>query len=73
MIRIFRAEKMLTRLEREGRMNEVTKEDLDLIHFLDGKEGNDYNWQSVVNDEPLVWIEKDGDFNGVYVALVDCD
>ena len=73
MIRTFRAEKMLTRLEREGRMNEVTKEDLDLIQFLDGKEGTDFNWESFVNDRPLVWIEKEGDFNGAYVCLEDCD
>ena len=37
MMKTFRAKKMLDRLEREGRMNEVTPEDLDLIKRLDGK------------------------------------
>ena len=78
MERIFRASKMLTRLENEGRMNEVTADDMALIKFLDGKHGNDYNWASFVKGEPLVWIEGgdtfDGKpFEGTYVNEVDCD
>jgi len=73
MMRIFRMKKMLDRLEMEGRMGEVEPEDIELMKKLDGKEGNDYNWASFVNGEPLVWIEK-GDGNpGAYVALCDCD
>lgn len=73
MERIFRAKKMLDRLEKEGRMSEVTAEDRKLIEILDGKVGNDYNWESFVNDNPVVWIEADEDQNGTYVALCDCD
>lgn len=44
-----------------------------LIKKLDGKVGNDYNWESFVRDNPLVWIPADEDQNGTYVALCDCD
>ena len=79
MNRTFRAEKMLKRLEREGMMGEVRESDMALIHFLDGKVGNDYNWESFVHDNPLVWIEGTDEmfegkkFEGAYVALCDCD
>ena len=74
MLRTFRKSKMLARLEREGRMAEVTPEDLDLMTRLDGKQGNDYNWASFVQDMPLVWIEAGKDVpKGAYVCLEDCD
>ena len=73
MIRTFRMKKMLDRLEAEGRMNEVQTEDLELMKKLDGKQGSDYNWASVVRREPLVWIEKGEENPGAYVALCDCD
>ena len=74
MERTFRMSKMLARLEKEGRMGEVTPEDLDLMKKLDGKVGNDYNWQSFVNNLPLVWIEKCEEVpSGAYVNVEDCD
>ena len=74
MERTFRMAKMLARLEKEGRISEVESEDLELMKKLDGKVGNDYNWESFVNDRPLVWIEKCEDVpTGAYVALVDCE
>lgn len=73
MLRTFRAEKMLKRLEKEGRMHEVDAETLDFIKLLDGKQANDYNWQSFVYDEPLCWIEPDEDQDGTYVNANDCD
>ena len=79
MERTFRADKMLQRLEKEGRMSEVIVEDRAFMQFLDGRKGNDYNWESFVNDNPLVWIDgTDEEFNcekfeGTYVALCDCE
>lgn len=78
MTKTFRAKKMLDRLEREGRMHEVRPEDYALMMFLDGKEGSDYNYQSFVHDQPLVWIAGGGDFEGkpfkgAYVNTEDCD
>lgn len=69
---VFSAEKMLKRLEEEGRMNEVRKEDRELMEKLDGKVGNDYNWESFVHDKNLVWIEKGPDNPGAYVCREDC-
>lgn len=73
MERVFRAEKMLARIKREGRENLLDEETISFIRLLDGKVGNDYNWESFVNDNPLVWIPEDEDQKGTYVALVDCD
>lgn len=72
MERTFRKAKMLARLEKEGRMNEVTQADLDLMTELDGLKGSDYNWRSFVYGDNLVWIERDGK-NGAYVCAEDCD
>lgn len=69
MLKTFRMKKMLDRLKREGRMNEVTEEDIEMMKKLDGKVGNDYNWESVVNGVPLVWIEE----GETYVNIADCD
>lgn len=73
MERVFRAKKMLDRLEREGRINEVDEEIRKFIMSLDGEIGNDYNWESFVNDNPVVWIEGNDKHKGTYVALCDCD
>ena len=73
MERTFRMQKMLDRLEREGRSHEIQPEDFELMKKLDGKKGNDYNWRSFVYGEDLVWIEADEDQDGAYVALCDCE
>lgn len=73
MERTFRMQKMLDRLEREGRSHEIEPEDIELMKKLDGKTGNDYNFQSFVYGYDVVWIEPDEDQDGAYVALCDCD
>lgn len=73
MERTFRAEKMFARIKRENREHLLDEETVNLIKTLDGKVGNDYNWQSFVYDEALVWIPADDDQEGTYVALCDCD
>ena len=73
MERIFRMQKMLDRLEKEGRLHEARPEDLELMKKLDGKKGTDYNWQSVVRGENLVWIALDEECGGAYVAMCDCE
>lgn len=73
MKKIFRAEKMIARIKAEGRGDLLDADTLAFIHLLDGKVGDSYNWQSVVHDEELVWIPKDDDQEGAYVALCDCD
>ncbi len=73
MNRTFRMNKMLARLEKEGRLSEVTTQIMELMTRLDGRTGTDYNWQSVVGDEPLVLIRDDDFPHGVYVNVDDCD
>ena len=77
MERVFRAEKMLKRVHDEGLEEYLDDGIVELIHKLDGKVGQDYNWESFINDNPLVWISGDAlpdeDFEGTYVALCDCD
>lgn len=65
----FRAEKMLNRVKKEGREHLLDDATMELIKRLDGKKGNDYNWQSVVNFEDVVYIAEED----VYVARCDCD
>ena len=74
MNRVFRMSKMLARLEKEGRTNEVTPEALEFMKLLDGRVGTDYNWQSVVHDENLVYITgKDIPHGGAYVNFNDTE
>ena len=69
----FSKEKMLARLTKEGRMHMVEPEDLALMDKLDGKIGNDYNWESFVNGNNLVWIPADDELEeGAYVCRADC-
>lgn len=69
----FSKDKMLARLENEGRMHLVGPEELALMDKLDGKVGNDYNWESVTKGENLVWIPADEDLEeGEYVCRLDC-
>lgn len=65
----FVAEKMINRIRREGRSDMLTEETIGFIHSLDGKVGTDYNWQSQVMGEPLVWLQE----AQTYVNIVDCE
>lgn len=73
MERTFRAKKMLERIKAEGKQDMLDEGTVEFIKMLDGKVGNDYNYRSFVYGEPLVWIEKDEDQDGTYVALCDCE
>lgn len=66
---IFRAQKMIDRVKAEGRGDMLDEATLKTINSLDGKIGTDYNWQSVVHDENLVWIEE----AQMYANKNDCD
>lgn len=73
MLVTFRAEKMLKRVKKEGLEHLLDEKTLELIKKIDGKEGNDFNWQSIVHGEDVVWIPKGDDHEGIYVARCDCD
>lgn len=70
----FRMSKMLKRLQKEGRLSDVGLDELQLMIKLDGRQADDYNWQSVVNDAPLAYIPPADDLpDGAYVNIKDCD
>lgn len=73
MKRIFRAQKMLDRIKREGLEHLLDDSCKELMEKLDGKEGDYYNWASTVCGEDVVWIPADGDRAGAFVAACDCD
>lgn len=73
MERIFRAEKFISRIKREGRTDLLDVATLSVIQSLDGAKGNDYNWASVVRGEPLTLIPKTEEHPEIYVATCDCD
>lgn len=71
MILKFSKSKMIERLKREGRADQITPEIEAMMDNFDGKEANTYNWANVVYQEPLCWcIGKDG--TGTYVNECDC-
>lgn len=73
MLVTFRAEKMLKRVKKEGLEHLLDAEMMELIKKLDGKQGNDFNWESMVKGNDLVWIPEDDDHEGTYVARCDCE
>lgn len=70
---VFKAQKMIDRITKEGRANLLDETTLKFIKSLDNKIGNTYNWRAQVYGEDVVYIEKDSDQDGTYVALCDCD
>ena len=68
MEKTFRAEKMLKRIQEEGRGYMLDNETVAKIKSLDGMRGNDYNWRAVVYNENVVLLE-----DGTYVNAADCD
>lgn len=71
---VFRKKKMLARLEKEGRIDQICNKDYELMEKLDGKEATTYCWANIVNDEPLAWIADDSlPDGGVYINIADCD
>lgn len=72
MIKTFRKEKMIARLTREGRADQITPDIEAIMDNLDGQPANTYCWHNVVNDEPVAAVTgKDGSIE--YVNEADCD
>lgn len=65
----FRAQKMIDRCRAEGKDDLLTKEMIAKIKSMDGMTGTDYNWQSQVMGEPLVWLQE----AQTYVNIIDCE
>lgn len=71
MIVTFSKEKMLKRLEREGRTNEIDDESMRIMNKLDGQKADTYNWKSQVDGENFAIIHDD-EYGNMYVNVDDC-
>ena len=68
---VFRKERMIARLEREGRADLIDSEIVQIMDDLDGQEANTSCWNRRVYDEPvLLVIGKSGKSH--YVNENDC-
>ena len=65
---IFKSERMLDRIKKEGKENLLDDETRDFIISLDGAEGTDHNWEFMVKDAPLVYLTE----KKTYVNIEDC-
>lgn len=68
MLKVFRANKMLKRIQNEGRGALLDDKTVKFIKSLDGRTGNTYNWRSQVFGENVVLLE-----DGTYVNTNDCE
>lgn len=71
MTMIFRKERMLARLEKEGRLKDVDEESLKIMNDLDGKPATPACWARQVYGEPVLWCEGDNG-TSAYVNEKDC-
>lgn len=60
-MKVFRKQKMLDRLKKEGRLNEVTEEAKSMMGKLDGLEAHPNRWRQTVHMEE----------NAYYVCIND--
>lgn len=67
----FSAAKMLSRIEKEGRMNMVNEENLSLMNRLDGKEVTKNDFRDLVFGERSFFV-KDSDGKKYPVNEMDC-
>lgn len=67
----FSKEKMVARITKEGRADQLTDEILKILDDLDGQETISSNWRRVVRDEPVfLVIGRSG--ASMYVNENDC-
>lgn len=68
---VFKKERMIARLEKEGRTDQITDVIDKIMDNLDGQPATTSCWQRQVFGEPLLWVVgKDG--IGQYVNKNDC-
>ena len=69
---VFSKQKMLERLEREGRMNEVDEECQELMTKLDGLEAVRNDWKYVVHNELAYMVKNPDTMKWISVNKEDC-
>lgn len=68
MIMIFKKEKMIARLVKEGRAKEITPDAVAVMDLLDGEEATTHCWENVVMDRNVAYVPK----HDLYVNVDDC-
>ena len=69
---VFRKQKMIDRITKEGRADMFDAQSLTIMDNLDGCEASASNWQRVVIGEPVMYVVgKNG--KGDYVNELDCE
>ena len=69
---IFRKQKMIDRVTREGRADMINDTVLAIMDKLDGKKATANCWRRQVYDEPVLWVDL-GNGQGEYVNELDCE
>ena len=59
-MKVFSKQKMLDRLEREGRSHEIDEESLKIMEALDGKEARKNDFKALIYDELEYIVFHDG-------------
>lgn len=69
---VFKKQKMINRLKKEGLGDKITDEIIAIMDDLDGQEANENCWNRKVHGEPVYYVYgKSG--NGQYVNENDCE
>ena len=71
-MKVFRKQKMLDRLEKEGRSGDVNSEALKIMDKLDGKEALPNRWRQVVHQEENAYYVAVGE-EQIPVNVLDCE
>lgn len=59
-MKVFSKQKMLERLEREGRSHQVDKKSLEIMDALDGKEAVKNDFKALIYDELEYFVRHNG-------------
>lgn len=71
MCKIFSKEKMLERLEREGRTGEIAPESMEIMDKIDGLEAHKNRFKALVYDQLEYYVHHD-ELGNIPVNINDC-
>ena len=72
MTKVFKKQKMIDRLTREGRYDKIDQTSFEIMDLLDGKDATDQCWDRQVIGQPVLWVSL-GNGHGYYVNENDCE
>lgn len=69
-MKVFSKQKMLDRLEKEGRSHMVSEQSIRVMNMLDGQEARKSDFKALIHDELAYFVRVNG--NNYPVSLNDC-